>query len=328
MGDLLTTDSGLIFSYIFDGKGGGKEVGWDAINNWQPNQGILWVHLDHTEPSSIEWLSKSSGLSSIIVQVLISDEPRPRSIVTADDITIVLRGVNLNPGQDPEDMVSVRVWLDKNRIISTRHRRILSIADLRDAIQIGTGPKTTIEFLITLIDRLSSRMHLVVNSLSEEVDRLEEGLMTSEPVGHRYQIMQVRQMVVLIRRYLHPQEEAIYQLEIGHSSLLSNTNQIQLRESADRVTRYVEQLDATRERASILHEEVISRSVDLTNQRMYLLAVVSLIFLPLSFLNGLLGINVSGIPGASNDLAFFVVVTALVFIGIGIFGFLKIKKWI
>ena len=60
-------DIGLIHAFLFDGSGGGRELGWDEINNWSLDQGILWVHLSYTSAEAIKWLEEGSGLDTLII---------------------------------------------------------------------------------------------------------------------------------------------------------------------------------------------------------------------------------------------------------------------
>ena len=110
-------------------------------------------------------------------------------------------------------------------------------------------------------------------------------------------------------------------------SWLAEEDRVRLRETYDRLTRYIEDLDASRERAAVTQEELISRLSKQMDNRMYVLSIVAAIFLPLDFLTGLLGINVGGIPGAEYKAAFVIfcmLLVALVGIEITIF---KRKKW-
>ena len=70
----------------------------------------------------------------------------------------MLRGVNGNPGEDPDDMVSVRAHLTPTRIITSRRRRLFSVMDIHDALRAGSGPSSTGEFLTTLVARLADRI--------------------------------------------------------------------------------------------------------------------------------------------------------------------------
>ncbi|MFN3233911.1 MAG: zinc transporter ZntB [Gammaproteobacteria bacterium] len=319
----------LIVAYILDGKGGGRRVDWDGVQSWTPDQGLLWVHLNYTSNKAKNWLKKESGIDHIAARAmtLSSDESRPRCVLHKESFLIFLRGVNLNPGEDPEDMVSIRMLIEKNRIITTRQRRLLSIDDIRETIESGQGPCSSSEFFIRLNDRLIHRMSDVIDQVYERVDSLEEAVISEESYLLRPQIAEIRRQSILIRRYLAPQREALNQLQLEGVPLLSRLDRMYLREGTDRIVRYIEDLDSARDRASIVQEELASRLSEQMNKRMYILALVAVIFLPLSFITGLLGINVGGIPGAEHQYGFAIVCTLLVILTIGIVFLLHRKKW-
>lgn len=173
---------------------------------------------------------QKSDLDPIIIEALQAEETRPRSVLMQDGLLVTLRGVNMNPGAVPEDMVSIRVWIDKNRIISTRHRHLLSIDDLRNSIELGQGPKTPGEFLVHLADRLSERMADVINNVDETVDKLEEEVLTSESYRLRARIANVRRETIALRRYLSPQREAMSRLHNERVEWLTDIDWMRLRE--------------------------------------------------------------------------------------------------
>ena len=258
---------------------------------------------------------------------LLAEESRPRVTAFDDGLLISLRGVNLNPGADPEDMVSLRIWVDKSRVITTRRRKLLSVADLSTAIEMGTGPRTAGEFLEDVADRLMSRMGGVIDDLEDKVAELEEAVLTAESHELRPKLASIRRDAINLRRYMAPQREAIARLQSEKISWLTDEDRVRLREVYDHLTRYLEDLDAARERAAVTHEELVSRLSEQMDNRMYVLSIVAAIFLPLGFLTGLLGINVGGIPGAEYKAAFAIfcmMLGAIVIIQLIIF---RKKKW-
>ena len=102
---------------------------------------------------------------------------------------------------------------------------------------------------------------------------------------------------------------------------------MQLRESADTVTRHIEDLDSARDRASVAHEEFSSRMAEQMNSRMYVLSLIAGLFLPLGFLTGLLGVNVGGIPLAEDPGGFIEVVIFLVVLIVVQVVVFRYKKW-
>ena len=273
------------------------------------------------------WVREASGVEAVVAEAILAPETRPRSLVLGDGLLVILRGVNLNPGADPEDMVSVRIWIAGNRIISSGQRKLLSIDDLCREIEQGKGPVNPGEFLVRLGELTADRIGDVVSDVDDVVDGLESELLTAEHHELRYALANVRRQNVALRRYLAPQRDALARLVTERSPLIDDLVRMQLRELTDRMTRYIEDLDAARERAAVTHEELLNRLAELTNRRMYLLTTIAAIFLPLSFITGLLGINVGGIPGAGNSRAFLVVVGLLAVISAVQWIYFRWRKW-
>ena len=161
---------GLICAYLMDGKGGARNLDWDEVERWKPEQGALWLHFDYAHPQSVMWIGNKSGLEEVAVSALLTEESRPRASLVGSGILVALRGVNLSPGSDPEDMVAIRLWIDENRIISTRKRKLLSESDIMMSFEKKEGPCTTGEFVVALADRLISRMEGTIDGIQDRVD--------------------------------------------------------------------------------------------------------------------------------------------------------------
>lgn len=321
-------DQGLLLAYVLDGAGGAKTVGWDEINAWQPGNGVLWVHLDYSKAETREWLTEKSGLDEVISEALTEEDSRPRCTPFHEGLLLGLRGVNLSPGADPEDMVGIRIWFEKDRIISTRKRKILSIRDIQAALEQGNGPKDMGDFLVQVTGTIMGRMRHVIDDLEDGVAEIEEQILTTESHQLRSQLAGLRRQAISFRRYLAPQREALSRLLTEKIFWVDDGTRIRLREVSDQLARYLEDLDEARDRAAVTQEELVNRLSEQLNNKMYLLSIVAAIFLPLGFLTGLLGINVGGIPGADSKLGFALFVVILVIVVFFQIWFFKKKKWL
>lgn len=300
----MDANDGLVTAYSLNDEGSGKSLNWDEVRCWENETDFLWVHLDLTHPHAQQWVNNDSGVDEVVAEALLADETRPRSSIMKGGLLVMLRGVNMNAGADPEDMVAIRIWIEGRRVITTRKRRLLSINDIRQSIDDNAGPTSPGELLVMLSSRLVARMSSVIDDIDEEVDRLENAVVESENPQLRRELAKLRTQVIGLRRYLSPQREVMVRLSQDKMQWLSETDRIRLREVSDRIIRYVEDLDAVRERAAVVQEELASRLSEQINKRMYMLSMVAAVFLPLGFLTGLLGINVGGIPGANNPMGF------------------------
>nr|NKB47166.1 zinc transporter ZntB [Legionellales bacterium] len=304
------------------------KLSWQAIRDWQPKQGVLWVHLDFTEHNSQRWLSEDANIPSLIAQALLADESRPRTTVYKEGFLTTMRGLNLNPGADPQDMVSIRMWCEQHRVITTRRRHLLSIDDLQQDIANGRSPQTSHQVVIRIAECLAQRMSNPIEEVDDQLDALSEQIIDAQSYQMRSQLADLRRQVVSLRRYLAPQREALSELYLNERTELNSMDRMRIREISERITYYVEELDSARDRASVTQEELMGRLAEKMEQRMYLLSIVAVIFLPLSFVTGLLGINVDGIPFANLPTAFAMVCIGLVGLGLIEWWLFRKLKWI
>ena len=323
----------LICAHLLGGKEHGRSLSWQEVQDWTPDQGNIWVHYDCMHPETASWLQSESSIAPYVVEGLLADETRPRCDSYEDGALIILRGVNLNPDARPEDMVSIRIWADANRIITTRLRRLMAVDDIRSQLQAGKGPVTPGQFLARLAARLIDRMGPVIDNLADETSALEEILLESETDGGdledmRHRLNDQRRVAIALRRYVAPQREALRRLTHMEEHWLEESVQGPLLEVVDRITRITEELEEIRERASVIQDELANRMAQQMGRTMYLLTLVATIIMPLSFVTGLLGINVGGIPGAENPWGFAIVCGLMMLVGLAMFLLFKKKKWL
>ncbi len=324
----MNADNGLVYAAILDGNGGATEIDWDGVRTWRADDGPLWVHLQRGVAESDRWLREESGIDQFTVQALMEDDPRPRTSVVGDGILAILRGVNLNPGSDPEDMVSIRVFTTDDRVISIRMRKLLSVDSMREDLNAGKGARTAPGVLWRLSEYLAARVEPVIEGIEDRLGVLEGAIGEQRSTDLRRDLHQIRREAIAIRRYMAPQREAMSRLALLETPLITGAQRGRIREVADRTMRYVEDLDTVRDRIAVLQDELTTQMSEQMNRTMYLLTVVATIMLPLGFLTGLLGINVGGIPGSDSPWAFAIFCAILaVLVGVEVL-ILRRLRWI
>ena len=318
---------GLIVGLLLDGKGGARKVGWDEVRAWTPDAGVLWVHLNRTKDDARGYIERGAGLDDVVVEALLAPDTRPRVVPQGPGLIVNLRGVNFNPGADPEDMISMRLWIQKRRIITTRARRLMATRDVEERLARGVGPKDEIDCLFELAQALLRRVGHVVEELSDAVDGLEDQVVSGDIEKVRESLGEARKRTIAIRRHLAPQREALARLTGEKHEMLDAIDAVHFRELADETTRYIEELDSVRERATVVQDEVLNRLTERQNRNSYVLAIVAAIMLPLSFVTSLFGVSVGGIPFASDPNAFWVLLAVLAVIVALEVAVFKWTKW-
>lgn len=295
----------------------------------KPTDCWYWIDLFGEYEALDEFIANNIELDIYTRQVLTAEDTRPRCISHEQDLLVNLRGANLNPGTEPEDMLSIRMLIRSNVIITIHRQKVLSIEKQINSIESKQKiPSSPIGLFISLCDYLSKYIAEIVEDVEECVDNLEEEILTATSRELMSTISESRRRAIMLKRHLSPQKETLYRLQFDAEALLTKTQQFRLREINDRTTRLLEDLDATRDRAVIMMEEFLNRLSEQMNNRMYVLSVVAALFLPLSFVTGLLGINVGGIPGTNNPHGFAIVSAILLVFGILMILAFKKSKWI
>ncbi len=322
---LAQTKSALIWAYQINPHSGAEKLTTAQILEAQPEAGFVWCHVQADAPDSAKQLA-DMGLPKEVVDALCTTETRPKAVIFGQGMLLYLRGINRNPEADPEDMVSLRLWVTADKIVSARrkNRKLLSVQDVREDIDAGYCPKSPLDLMLQMIARIADRISETVDILDEELTGFETLHISSK--HDRLKLAKVRRKAAAIRRYLAPQRDALDAIYRFNKSL-SQEQTFELRDQTDRMTRYVEDLDLAKERAMVLQDEIRNSISEQQGMRIYVLSLVTAIFLPLSFLTGVFGMNIAGLPGTQDPNAFLYL---MVFMGCmaiaGLVG-MALKRW-
>ncbi len=323
-----TLPSGILLALLLDGRGGARALSWHEVASWSPGAGALWVHIDYEDGSARDWLRDRSGLNDIATEALLSAETRPRTLNRGDNLLLALRGINLNPGDEPEDMVSLRIWTDGHRLISSRRRSLRSTEVILEDLRDGSGPCCAADLIVAYAQQITLHMQGTLDRLEDQLLDLEDRVLGEHDDLLRPGLVDLRRRIIAIRRYLAPQREALNRLAGEGLSWLDELNRLRLREASDRLIRHIEDMDEMRDRAILAQEELANMVAEQMNERSYLFTVAAVVFLPLGFLTGLLGINVGGMPGVDSDAAFWIVVALCLLTGTVLALLLRLRRWL
>lgn len=320
------SNSPIIFAKDLDGKGGAEAL--SNIETIKTSNQAIWAHFDANHPDAERLVhSTFPDIDEYSLQAIFNEDARPRTLHLDNGVLIILRGVNHNEGEEPEDMVAVRLWITTTRIISLRYRQSKAIMNVATSLDQKRGPKTIGDTVALICTTLLGYIETSIDKLDEKIDQLESQVLDNPDRQLRRDISDVRKSAILFKRYITPQREAINQLRYADISWLTPKNSRRIQEAQDILLRGIEELDAIRERSQVVKDELVNALSDKLNRNLYVLSVITAIFLPLGFLTGLFGINIGGMPGVENSEAFYIFAFSLfclVFIQIILF---RLFKW-
>lgn len=284
-----------------------------------------WWHYDLSDLALAPWVSRH--LHNIPAEALMQAETRPRCDRYGDGLILNLRGINMNAGQPAEQMVSVRMWVAQDVLITVRLRRVFALEDIRQNLIDGNAPANVAMFLDDLVQRLTDRVQSHVLEIAEIADEFEDSV-HDDPDQMPTALGETRRSVIKLRRYLEPQRAALQRLATSDVPLLGDADRLRLRELANRSTLAVEELDALRDRMASVQDHHDMQAAIRQGRNGYALSVVAAIFLPLGFLTGLFGVNVGGMPGIASDGAFAILCISMVVIALVMVLFLRWMRWL
>ena len=317
----------FICAYQLDGNGSGTQISEQNFSSRPDTSRPVWVHLNAKSPGTRHWLETEAELpDDTLVDALLAEDTRPRLNRRPEGLLLILRGVNLNDDAEPEDMVSIRIWIEAQRLISVQLRNLRGVTDMRANIEAGEGPLDMGDLLTVLIEGSIARLTPVMGELADGIDELEDRILQMDLKGIREQIVSTRRRAIIFNRFLAPQKEIVQQLTETAAPWLDGGCVLRLQEAQNDMTRFVEDLTALRERSHSIQNEVANILAERLNRNTYVFSLIASIFLPLGFLTGLLGINVPGIPGADDPEAFVIfcgILVAVVAVQVAVFKKLR-----
>jgi zinc transporter len=325
---VMTACDPWVFTTQLTGNGTGSPPPFNFEPAAATSDKPTWLHGDYQNDEIRGWIAEKLKLSPLVSRALIDANPKPRCLSTEQGLLVILRGVNLNPQSNPEDMVALRIWIQEGLIITLRHRRVMAAQEIIRRLDKGEGPKDIPDWLIQCIQRMLDLAHEVVQNIDDKVDEMEETVLGSEDRHTKEDFADLRRSIVRLRRHLAPQRELFSNLESELPHWLKSKLKAPLKEFTHKTSRLIEDLDSARDRAAITQETWSHQSTERMNRTMYLLSIITAIFLPLGLVTGLLGVNVGGIPGADNQHAFFILCGLMLMMGLGVWWALRKNRWL
>ncbi|MGQ9424907.1 CorA family divalent cation transporter [Gilvimarinus sp. F26214L] len=300
------------------------------VNLSEPPEGLRWVHFSGDVERTREWLQHNSPLDGNHIEALCSAFTRPRLFVDSErNFMLTLRTARTTDNA-PLEFMSLRVWTRNKQLISVSLKPTEIIADFVTHLHVQRKSVVSAEQLVLELCQFVTREFTQqVHLLDEHVERLEDSWEQNDRVDID-ELLVARQRISRISRYLAPQLEALQRTEevFGETEMpkaLKKRYQDGWREVTNRVRRDLEALTEMRERVAILSDTLQQASNERITRIMYALSIVATFFLPLTFVTGLLGMNVAGIPASESPLAFWAVCGLMVLIAV--LQLIMFKRW-
>lgn len=287
--------------------------------------GFVWLHADGR--GELSTMDMPGYVPPMAANALVAHETRPRCDEIDDAVLINLRGTALEASHGSDGLVSIRVWVEERRVTSVSRYPLAALGKVEAIMRAGRITDGG-DFVSALGQAISKELDPEVAQLGDQLDDCEGMLDGGDIYALRRKIAVLRSQAIVLRRFVAPDRDALGAMAQLEFEWISKDDRMHLREAADRFARMAEELEAVRERAALLHEQLTDLRAEKIDQRSLAISVVAFIFLPLTFFTGLLGMNVAGIPFAESPWAFWGVVGFCLAIGAVVMGWFAWRHWL
>jgi zinc transporter len=288
--------------------------------------GFVWIHVESDDEAERSALL-GPDIPDIAANALIATETRPRCDRIEDGAIVNLRGPAPVEIRESDRLVSIRMWVRRSKVNSVTRYPLAATAVVVEQMKAGQIHDPG-DLVAAYARTISKQLDPQVADLGDELDDCESGMDPHQVWRLRSIIARVRSEAIAFRRFVAPDRDALLTLAQLDFEWLADDDRLHIREAADRFARMAEELEAVRERAALLHEQLTDLRAEDLDQRSLLISIVAFIFLPLTFITGLLGMNVEGIPYAHTHWAFWGVVVFCVLVGAAVLAWFARRRWL
>ena len=260
-----------------------------------------WIHCDRSSIQFEQWLI-DEGIDDSVRESLLASDTRPRfQQIDENSFFLILRGVNLNKGKAPDDMLTIRLLYTPQRVITCNQQRSMAIESIANDLHRGKGPDSIEMLVVTMLAQVNAKIDSVIEPIEHFLEAQDGEEFTPDQIS---EINTQHRKLLRLNRFLKPQLYALSALVKNKLSSFESyevylANQLDtLQRIVDTIDFYIAQIDVINHRIAHINSEVMNRNT-------YLLSIIAGIFLPLGFLTGLFGINIGGMPGVDNNNAFY-----------------------
>ena len=323
--------AGVVFAWAMPKTGNGYEIPLFEIAQSieDPNLSI-WLHLNLSNSQVHRWLEKTSLVPERVVEMI--DEgvnlSRMERIEKLDDcLVMVMNDFHQEFGEEQLDGSLGTLWaiITPKLMISLRNNPLRTTDRLRYDLRSGhINPSSAIELFHELLDLRAEQLRTLLVHLSGDMDILEENLLKGKEFPEHESLGRIRIQCSRLRRHFSPELIALHRLLKRLPYWFSDENKSRLTDDLDLLSYLVQDISSLYDRAKVLQDEQAAHVAEFNAKNLQVLSVMTVIFLPMTLISGIMGMNMEDLPGLRGS--FYEVMILMSIAGGAVYGALKLKR--
>ncbi|MFA4828334.1 MAG: magnesium/cobalt transporter CorA [Thermodesulfovibrionales bacterium] len=294
---------------------------------------VTWINVDGIHKVEIpEKLGECYGFHPLIIEDILNSDQRPKIEDFGDYIYIVLKMLNLDSRTNSIISEQVSLILGPNFVISFQEGHEGDVFNpVRERLRAGKGKirKMGADYLAySLIDSIVDNYFIILEKLGEKIESLEERLVTNPTGNVLREIHNLKREMLFLRKSVWPLREVISTMAKGESSLIHPSTGIYLRDIYDHTIHVVDTIETFRDMVSGMLDIYLSSMSNRMNAVMKVLTIIATIFMPLTFLAGVYGMNFKHMPELEWKFGYPMIVLVMLIVAVIMLFFFRKKKWL
>jgi len=307
-----------------------------TIDEYRPHEDkstVTWINIDGLHRMEIiEKTGALFNLHSLTLEDIVNTGQSPKIEDYDDYLFIVLKMLYYDESKNEIEVEQVSLCLGPNFVLSFQEEKGRDVFNpVRERIRNGKGriKKMGADYLAySLIDSVVDSYFLILEKIGERIETLEE-LVVSEPSQTvLHDIHALKREMIFLRRSVWPLREVVSNLERGESPLIQESMHVYYRDVYDHTIRIIETIESFRDLLSGILDIYLSSISNRTNAVMKVLTIIATIFMPLTFLAGLYGMNFEHMPELKWHWGYPALLLFMASIGISMLIYFKRKNWL
>jgi magnesium transporter len=294
------------------------------------NTHVSWIDVNGIhDPKRIEAIGTFYGIHNLVLEDILNTEHRPKVEAFEDHVFFTLKMMWFNE-KDQLEREQVSIVFGKGYVLCFQERKGDIFDPIRERIRTNTGivRKKGADYLVyRLVDSVVDNYFLVTERMEERIEELEEVITSNVEQDHMLSIQHIKREIIMLKRALLPLREAVSGLEKGVTELVSTNNQKYFRDVFDHLIQISDNLETNREVLSGLMEIHLANMNHRMNEVMKVLTVISSLFIPLTFIVGIYGMNFDNMPELKLKYGYYAAWGLMVAIFFAMLAYFRRKKW-
>jgi len=323
--------AGVVFAWAMPQIGDGYEIPLFEIADALEDPKIsVWLHLNLANSQIQRWLENTPLIPERVVQMIEEgvNLSRLERIEKLDDcLLMVMNDFQQEFGEEGGDSSLGTLWaiVRPRLMISLRNHSLRTTDQLRYNLRNGQlNPVSAIELFHELLDLRAEQLRTLLAHLSEDMDDLEEELLKGRELPEHENLGRIRIQCSRLRRHFSPELIALHRLLKRLPYWFSEEDKHRLNDDLDLLTYLVQEISSLYDRAKVLQDEQAAHVAEFNARNLQVLSVMTVIFLPMTLITGIMGMNMEDLPGLKGS--FYQVMIIMAVAGSAVYASLKIKK--